>query len=82
MFSLAAVLVMFAAFVITGFRACILHPVKDKFMHMRLGVYISSIAYMLVGIVNDSYVCVSPVFWFIFGIAWYSVSGCEVVDTD
>lgn len=80
--SLIAVLILFGAFIVKGFKACILHPVNDSFMHMRLGVYISSIVYMIVGIVNDSYVCVSPVFWFIFGIAWYSISGCEVVDTD
>ena len=40
------------------------------------------IAFMVVGIVNDSYVCVSPVFWFIFGVGWYSVSGNNVIETD
>lgn len=80
--SMIAILILFGAFVIKGFKTCILHPVNDRLMHMRLGVYLSSIAYMMVGMVNDSYVCVSPVFWFIFGIAWYSISGCEVVETD
>ena len=80
--SLAVLLTLLFAFLIKGFGAVVLHPVKDRFTHLRLGVYVSVIAFMVVGIVNDSYVCVSPVFWFIFGVGWYAVSGNKVVETD
>ncbi len=80
--SLLAVLGMLGVFLWRGFRTCILHPINDRFMHLRLGIFISVIAYMVVGMVNDSYVCVSPVFWFIFGVGMYAVSGNKVVETD
>ena len=47
-----------------------------------LTIYGLLIAFMLVSIVNDSYVCVSPIFWFIFGISWYVLSGNEIINTD
>lgn len=80
--SLLVLLTLLGAFLVKGFKAVILRPEKDRFMHMRLGIYISVIAFMVVGIVNDSYVCVSPLFWFIFGVGWYAVSGNKVTDTD
>ena len=80
--SLAALLILLGAFLIKGLNKVVLHPVEDRFKHLRLGIYISVIAFMIVGIVNDSYVCVSPVFWFIFGVGWYAVSGNKVVETD
>ena len=82
MISLLAVLGLLVIFVWRGFKTCILRPVNDRFMHMRLGIFISVIAYMVVGVVNDSYVCVSPVFWFIFGVGMYAVSGNEVIETE
>ncbi|WP_295153040.1 O-antigen ligase family protein [uncultured Ruminococcus sp.] len=80
--SLIVLLVLLGAFLVKGFGAVVLHPVKDRFLHLRLGLYVAVIAYMIVGIINDSYVCVSPVFWFIFGVGWYAVSGNKVVETD
>ncbi|EGC02589.1 O-antigen ligase family protein [Ruminococcus albus] len=80
--SLIVLLTLLGAFLVKGFKAVILHPVQDRFTHLRLGIFVSVIAFMVVGIVNDSYVCVSPVFWFIFGVGWYSVSGNKVIETD
>ena len=80
--SLAALLALLGAFLIKGLKTVIIHPIDDRFKHLRLGIYVSVIAFMVVGIVNDSYVCVSPVFWFIFGVGWYAVSGNKVVETD
>lgn len=80
--SLLVLLALLGAFLVKGFKTVVLHPVKDRFLHLRLGIYISVIAFMVVGVVNDSYVCVSPVFWFIFGVGWYAVSGNKVVETD
>lgn len=80
--SLLALLALLGVFLVKGFKTVVLHPVKDRFMHLRLGIYISVIAFMVVGMVNDSYVCVSPLFWFIFGVGWYAVSGNKVIKTD
>ena len=80
--SLIVLLTLLGAFLVKGFKAVILCPVQDRFTHLRLGTFVSVIAFMVVGIVNDSYVCVSPVFWFIFGVGWYAVSGNKVVETD
>ena len=80
--SLLVLLVLLGAFLVKGFKTVILHPADDRFKHLRIGTYVSVIAFMIVGIVNDSYVCVSPVFWFIFGVGWYAVSCNKVIDTD
>lgn len=80
--SLLVLLTLLGAFLVKGFKNVILHPVDDRLKHLRIGVYVSVIAFMLVGIVNDSYVCVSPVFWFIFGVGWYAVSCNKVIETD
>ena len=80
--SLLVLLTLLGVFLVKGAKTVILHPVEDRFMHLRLGTYVSVIAFMLVGIVNDSYVCVSPVFWFIFGVGWYAVSCNKVIQTD
>ncbi|MBQ8967212.1 O-antigen ligase family protein [Ruminococcus sp.] len=80
--SLGVVLVLLGAFLIKGLKSVIISPVVDRYTHLRLGAYVSVITFMVVGIVNDSYVCVSPLFWFIFGVGWYAVSGNKVVETD
>ena len=80
--SLLVLLTLLGAFLVKGFNRVILHPIKDRFTHLRVGVFVSVIAFMVVGVVNDSYVCVSPMFWFIFGVGWYAVSGNKVVETD
>lgn len=80
--SLIVVLVLLGAFVLRGIKKCIISPVKDDYMHLRTGLFVSVLAFMAVGIVNDSYVCVSPVFWFIFGVAWFMMSGREIVDNE
>ena len=72
--SLCAVLILLGIFLVRGFRSCVLCPVKDGSLHLRLGLYVSVIAFMAVGISNDSYPCVSPVFWVLFGAAWSAVS--------
>ncbi|SFC36334.1 O-antigen ligase family protein [Ruminococcus albus] len=82
MVSLMVLLTLLGAFLVKGFKTVILDPVDDRFKHLRIGTYVSVIAFMVVGIVNDSYVCVSPVFWFIFGVGWYAVSRNKVVETD
>ncbi len=78
--SLMAVLGLLFTFLVKGVKKCIIHPVKDEYLHMRVGVFISVMAYMVVGLVNDSFVCVSPVFWFIFGVGWYVISGEEILE--
>jgi hypothetical protein len=80
--SLIVLLTLLGAFLVKGAKTVILHPVDDRFKHLRLGTYVSVIAFMMVGVVNDSYVCVSPVFWFIFGVGWYAVSCNKVIQTD
>ena len=80
--SLLVLLTLLGVFLVKGAKTVILHPIDDRFKHLRLGTYVSVIAFMLVGIVNDSYVCVSPVFWFIFGVGWYAVSCNKVIETD
>ncbi len=80
--SLIVVLVLMFAYLVRGFKVCVVHPIDDDYKHMRLGLFLSVIAFMLVSIVNDSYVCVSPIFWFIFGIGWYVLSGNKIIDTD
>lgn len=80
--SLIVVLVLMFAYLVRGFKVCILHPIDDKYKHMRLGLFLAVIAFMLVSLVNDSYVCVSPIFWFIFGIGWYVLSKNEIIEID
>jgi len=80
--SLLVLLTMLGAFLVTGIRNVLIHPVNDSLKHLRIGVLVSVTGFMLVGIVNDSYVCVSPVFWFIFGVGWYAVSCNKVIKTN
>ena len=80
--SLIAIIALLFALLWRGFKLCVLKPKKDDYTHLRLGLFTSVIAFMLVGIVNDSYVCVSPIFWLIFGIAWYILSDNEIINTD
>ncbi len=80
--SLLVLLTMLGAFLVTGIRNVLIHPVNDSLKHLRIGVLVSVMGFMLVGIVNDSYVCVSPVFWFIFGVGWYAVSCNKVIKTN
>ncbi len=79
--SLLVVLALLGLFIAKGIKRCVLNPVRDEYMHMRLGIFVSVLAFMAVGIVNDSYVCVSPVFWFIFGVGWFAVSGEKIAET-
>lgn len=80
--SLIAVLALLFVIIWRGIKSCIIKPKNDNYLHLRLGLFIGVIAFMLVSIVNDSYVCVSPIFWFIFGIAWYVLSDNEIINTD
>lgn len=80
--SLIVVLVLLFGLLLHGFKTCVIKPKNDEYLHLRLGLFISVIAFMLVSIVNDSYVCVSPLFWFIFGIAYYVLSDNEIINTD
>ena len=80
--SLLVLLTLLGVFLVKGAKTVILHPIDDRFKHLRIGTYVSVIAFMIVGIVNDSYVCVSPVFWFIFGVGWYALSRNKVIETD
>lgn len=79
--SLAVLIILLGAFIKRGFVSVVLSPVSDGFMYLRLGIFVSVLAYMLVGLANDSTVCVSPLFWLIFGIGWCMVSGDRVIDT-
>lgn len=80
--SLIAVLALLFVLLWRGIKSCIINPKNDSYLHLRLGLFIGVIAFMLVSIVNDSYVCVSPIFWFVFGISWYVLSDNEVINTD
>lgn len=65
--SLLAMTVLFAYFVVSGFRTIFIKHQSDMFMSC---LYTGLCGFMITGTVNDSMVTVNPFFWFCFGIAF------------
>ncbi len=78
--SLLAFLVFYLSYFVKSIKLYLQASFKEKETCVGFGIFLGTIGYMVIGIVNDSNLTVAPFFWCMLGIGWAMNQSIEKIE--